>query len=71
MTTSKWIVYDPQTNLKVKTVTLRHTDNLHYKQLDPFDAELKKKGLSAYRQETLNQDYLKGLSFKDKIKILG
>lgn len=67
---SKWIVFN-QNGKKIKKVTLKHPDNLHYKQIDPFDQELKKEGLTAVREETLQYDFLKGKTFKQKLTHLG
>ena len=56
---------------KMKTVTIKHKSNLHYLELDPFEKELKEKGLAAHREKSINQDYLKGKTFEQKLKILG
>ncbi len=68
---SKWVVFNPKTFERVKTVTLKHKSNLRYLELDPFEKDLKSKGLAAHCWESLNQSYLKGKSFKEKLISLG
>jgi hypothetical protein len=69
MSTSKWIVFNNKGE-RIKEVTLKHKDGGVYKEIDPFEAELKVQGLYAHRAESFNQDYLKGKSFKEKLKCL-
>jgi predicted HTH domain antitoxin len=71
METSKWVIFDPKTYKKVKTVTIKHESNLLYKEFEPFEKELNEKNLAAHEYNSLNQDYLEGKSFKEKLKILG
>lgn len=70
-TVTKWVVFNPATAKRIKTVTLKHPDNLLYKQLNPFEQELKKNKLAAQRKESLDQDFLIGKSFKEKLICLG
>lgn len=67
---SKWVVFDNKGN-KIETVTLNHIDGGVYKEIEPFERELKQKGLYAHRKESLDQDFLKGKSFKEKLTYLG
>ena len=69
--TTKWVVFNPSTFQKVKTVTIKHESNLLYRELDPFEKKLKNDGLAAHDYNSLNQDYLKGKSFREKLKCLG
>lgn len=70
-TKTKYVVFDNKTKKRIKTVTLTHTDNLHYKQIEPFEKDLLQKGLSAQEYNSLNQDYLKGKTFSEKLICLG
>lgn len=67
---SKWIVFD-KTRKRLKTVTLKHKDGAIYRELDPFEAELIEKGLSAHRAESFEHYKGKGMSFKEQLKCLG
>lgn len=69
MIKTKWIIVNSNYE-KVGTKTLTHNTGALYIELDPFEKELKEKGLTAYSEETLNQEYLSGLSLKQKIKSL-
>lgn len=64
-----WIIYN-QEGEKLKQKTIKHQDNHVYRELDPFEQELIKQGLFAVRKETLEQDYLKGKTFRQKLKAL-
>ncbi len=68
---SKWVVFDPRTFKRIKTVTIKHESNLLYKEMDPFEADLNKNKLAAHEFKSLNQDYLQGKSFKEKLVCLG
>lgn len=67
---TRWVVFD-KTGKKIKTVTLKHKSNLYYKELEPFEKELEEQGLYAQAAESLEQDFLKGKSFKEKLLCLG
>ncbi len=69
--TTKWVIFDPNTFKRIRTITLKHKSNLLYVELEPFEKDLKSKGLAAHRHESLNQSFLKGKTFKEKLKILG
>lgn len=66
---TKWIVFDKKGE-KIKTVTLKHKDGALYREIEPFEAKLKEQGLFAHRAKCFGQDYLKGKSFKEKLKSL-
>lgn len=68
---SKWVVFNPETFERIKTVTIEHQSNLRYFELDIFEATLKLSKLAAHDWDALNQSHLKGKSFKEKLKILG
>ena len=68
---TKWVVFDPKTAKRIKTVTITHESNLLYVELDPFENDLKKKKLAAHSWESLNQSYLKGKPLKEKLISLG
>jgi hypothetical protein len=70
-TTTKWVVFNPSTGKRIKTITIKHKNNLLYNELDPFDADLKCKGLAAQSWESLQQPFLKGMSFKERLICLG
>lgn len=67
---TKWVVFDEKGN-KVKTITLKHKDGGLYKELEPFEKKLKSKKLYAHKKESLEQNFLKERSFKEKLKLLG
>lgn len=67
---TKWVVYNENYE-KIRTVTLKHKDGGLYKEIEPFEKELKDKCLMAVQTELLEQTYLKGKSFKDKLIALG
>ncbi len=70
-TTTKWVVFNPETFKKIRTVIIKHESNLLYKELDPFEKDLLSKKLAAHNYAALKQDYLKGKSFTGKLKCLG
>lgn len=65
-----WIVYNDQGE-KIKQVTLNHKDGALYKEIEPFERKLKKDGLMAVSAESLQQEFLRGKSFKSKLEALG
>jgi len=67
---SQWVVFNNKGN-RIKTVTLKHKDGAIYKELEPFEKELKSKGLYAHKKEVLDQEFLKGKNFIEKLKLLG
>lgn len=66
---TKWIVFNNEGE-KIKQVTLKHKDGGLYKEIEPFEDELKEQGLMAVKCELLEQEHLKGKSFKRKLEIL-
>ncbi len=69
-TQTRWIVYNPETLQKIKTVTINHKSNLLYIELNEFDKKLKEQGLTAHSYEAVNQPHLSGKTFAQRIKIL-
>lgn len=70
MCKTKWIIFDNKGNI-VERKTLEHKDGRLYIELEPFEKELKKKGLYAHRAESIEQNHLKGKTFIEKLKCLG
>jgi predicted transcriptional regulator len=67
---TKWVIFDKY-GKKIKTHTIKHKNNLHYLELEPFEEDLIKRGLYAHNAESLNQQFLKGKTFIEKLKSLG
>lgn len=70
MIISKWVVFNNK-GKKLRTVTIEHEDGRVYRELDPFEQEIESLGLYAHRAESLDQDYLEGKTFKEKLRALG
>jgi len=68
--TSKFVVFDKY-GKKIKTVTLKHKSNLYYLEIEPFEEELIKNGFYGHAKESLDQQFLKGKLFKEKLICLG
>lgn len=67
---SKWIVFNEKGDY-VKTVTINHKNGALYREIEPFEKELKQQGLYAHRAESFNRDSFKGKTFKEKLIFLG
>ena len=69
---SKWIIFNKK-GKRVSTQTLTHTDGRHYLQLEPFEQDLKKKGLYAQRAECFEKrsNVWNQYSFKKKLETMG
>lgn len=67
---TQWVVVNSK-GKKIKEVTLKHKDGRLYRELEPFEKELKEEGLRAFDKEVLMQDHLKGLPLIEKLRQLG
>lgn len=70
LTTKQWVIFN-KAGEKLRTEVIEHASNLFFVEMDPFEASLKEQGLYAQSLKSLNQDYLNGKSFKEKLKCLG
>jgi hypothetical protein len=67
---TKWVVFDEMGHM-LETVTLKHKTGAIYVELEPFEKDLKDRGLFAHAYESISQRCLSNFSFKEKLERLG